>query len=135
MIGADFWELPEVSSELKGGPTEHFLRLKYHNQLGFYWDIFAMDEPYIVNLTEARRTYGPGLKGFNNIRNFNDCLAIIMEISGLWCGDNLEQCTSMWCNQYPEHCHERDRLRHFNVVHSEWIMYGWRGAVFEYIRR
>jgi hypothetical protein len=133
MIGADFWELPQ--SKLNGRPLEYSVKSKYHNEMGVYWDVFDLDEPYIVNLTEARQTYGPGLKGYNNVRDYEDRRTIVKQLGGIWCGEYLERCTLLWCKQYPEHCHEKDRLRDFDLVHNEWGMYNWRGSIFKYIHR
>jgi hypothetical protein len=133
MIGADFWELPQTIAELNGNLIKSTIKPKYSNHLGFYWDLGYKNEPYSVNLTEAQQTYGPGLKGYNNVRSWNDRFFVVEELGGFWCGNHVERCDSMWCSQYPEHCAEKDRLHNFNSVHNDWVMYGWRGAIFSSI--
>jgi hypothetical protein len=136
MIGADFWELPDNISESNNSPIEYAMKPKYRNQLGFYWNVFEKDEPYFFNLTEAQRLYGPGLRGYNNVRSYDNRGAVVRSLGGIWCGQHLEQCNTMWCSQYPEHCYEKDKIDDFLLVHSEWTgSYGWRGAIFWDVKR
>jgi hypothetical protein len=134
MIGADFWEPPRTSPGSICVPIENLVMPKYRNHLGFFWDVLSLSEPYVANLTKARRIHGPGLKGLDTVRNFYDCLPIVKELGGIWCGTNFESCSSMWCSQYPEHCHETDRLHEFDLVYNEWVQYGRRGAIFDCIK-
>src|ERR1700761_5916527 len=45
---------------------------------------------YIVNLTEARQRYGPGLKGYNTVKSFDDRLSVVEELGGFSCALNLK---------------------------------------------
>jgi hypothetical protein len=136
MIGADFWELPDNISELNNSPIEYAMEPKYRNQLGFHWDVFSMGSPYFFNLTEARQLYGPGLGGYNNVRTYDSRGAVARSLGGIFCWKHIEQCVTMWCSQYPEHCHEKDRIYDFNDVYNEWTgKYGWRGAIFFNVKR
>jgi hypothetical protein len=136
MIGADFWDQSQIGIELNGNPIEHVIKPKYYNHLGVYWDVFSDDEPYIVNLTEARQKYDPGLKGYNTVKSFDDRLSVVEELGGFRCALNFEKCFWMWCSQYHEHCHEKDRIQNLGLVRDEWFtFYNWRGGVFQQITR
>ena len=46
---------------------------------------------YIVNLTEARQRYGPGLKGYNTVKSFDDRLSVVEELGSFSCALNLKK--------------------------------------------
>lgn len=127
MIGAEYWELPQIGSYGDSTPSiVHVIKPTYQKHLRFYWVVSGLQRPSVVNLTEARQKYGSNLEGFYDANRYDELDEIIEKIGSIWCGKYLQECEEMWCQKYLEHCHERDRIRNFGIALSEWRMYQWR---------
>jgi hypothetical protein len=115
MIGADFWDMPADMNNIDLAHIGEHVRPQILSQLTFAWpdlseDYYVTQGTWLVNLSVARVKYGVGIKGWNNVNSMDERCRVAEEIGALWCPDNEDLCLGMWCEQYPNHCDEAERV-------------------------
>jgi hypothetical protein len=115
MIGAEYWDVPADMNNTGLAYVVEHVKPQISSQLAFAWpdlgeDFYVTQGAWMINLTVARTEYGPGMKGWNNVHSMEERCRVAKEIGALWCPIHEELCQGMWCAQYPDHCHEAERV-------------------------
>jgi hypothetical protein len=109
MIGAEFWSLPpSEAQDLKCSILEKCVEPQIRGHLGIAWA--EGGGACLANLTEARKKWGPGLKGYNNAKLMDHRCDISQTLGGVYCFVDPKLCKAMWCHQYLDHCDEAGLL-------------------------
>jgi len=107
--GAEFWQLPpSKSQDLSCWPLEDCVEPQIRGHLGLGWP--PGGGSCLVNLTDAKKTWGSGLSGYYNAKDMDERCDRCSVLGGVWCPRDPEVCEALWCIQYPEHCDEAKLL-------------------------
>lgn len=113
LIGAEFWQNPPNLTDCS--PLEECVKPHVRGDLGMAW-IYGEEKglggAHMVNLTDARikNNLGPGMRGYFQAPDMLSRLVVSEYMGGVWCPDEQDLCTKLWCTQYPDHCNEARHL-------------------------